>query len=233
MSPVCQRHVVDSLAVDPEATSVNQYFFVPPANRTAGDSSSHRKSLTPLPPAKILYAGRLEAYQKRAGDLVRLSKALDDAGADYVLHVAGSGSMKDDLRAQLRPAERKDRVVFHGYLSENELFGVMEQSNVYVSFSEFEGISTSLIQAMHFGLIPVITPTLSGSDFLMHGSDALFFEVGDVNRSAELICGLLTGVYDHGRMVENVGATVERSFSVDRSKSQLAQTLDHIQKRSR
>jgi len=233
VSGVCQRHVVNSLGFDSEATSVNQYFFVPPANRIAGDPSQCRMSLKSLKSAKILYAGRLETYQKRAGDLVALSRALDDSQVDYVLHVAGSGSMEDDLRMRLKAAVKEGRVIFHGYLCENELFGLMEKSNIYVSFSEFEGISTSLIQAMHFGLVPIITPTASGSNFLTHESDALFFDVGDMNRLAELIRGVLTGVYDYGRIVENVAATVERSFSIDRSKSQLAQTLDRIEKRSR
>jgi len=227
VSETCMEHVRDTLGFIPADTSLIQYFFLPQEKtndfKTIG--TSHRE---PLRSASILYAGRLESYQKRAGDLATFAQALETRRIPYYLHIAGSGSLEDELHAQLNNIAPDGKVIFHGYLDEKRLFDLMRETNIYVSFSEFEGISTSLIQSMSFGLIPLITPTNSGSDFLTHRQDALFFDVGDLDRAAEMIQNLIESDSLYFDLQKKGRETLQIHFSPENSQAQLSAFFNKI-----
>ena len=146
----------------------------------------------------------------------------------YELHIAGSGSLEKEITDKLKGAIDEGKVIFHGFLAAVELFKLMAKCNIYVSFSEFEGISTSLIQAMCFELIPVITRTQSGSDFLTQKNDALFFAAGDVTGAAENIRLFISKKERHPQMVENVKATVQKQFNINASIENLRSIMEQL-----
>ena len=227
VSEVCQDHVIQTFGVRPEDTSLGRYCFVPPKQAV---DVARRKSLTASEPGPmgILYAGRLEAYQKRAGDLVPFAEALWKLGVSFRLHIAGSGSLEPMLRDRLSSPAFGQAVVFHGYLAPEALFHLMGEAAIYVSFSEFEGFSTSLVQAMHHGLVPLITPTKSGSDFLEEGKDVLFFDVGDTDAAARQVKALVEAPSRKYRMAERVIQKIARECSPDTFTCQISTFLERL-----
>jgi glycosyltransferase involved in cell wall biosynthesis len=227
VSETCMEHVQGTLGFAPADTSLIKYFFLPQGklNDSGAIEASYRE---PLRSANILYAGRLESYQKRAGDLGKFAQALDALRIPYILHIAGSGSLQDNLLALLKNAVIDGKVIFHGYLDEKRLFDLMRESNIYVSFSEFEGISTSLIQSISFGLIPLITPTRSGSDFLTHRQDALFFNVGDVCGAAHMVLDLLEDGSLYPSLRKKGAEILRNCFSHENARAQLSEFFQKI-----
>jgi len=72
--------------------------------------------------------------------------------SNYYLLIAGDGEENDNL--QLLSGSR-DNICFLGYVSNpTELFKI---SDFYLTASLFEGLSLSLLEAMSYGLIPVIS----------------------------------------------------------------------------
>lgn len=228
VSETCQDYLIGALGFAPEDTSLGHYFFIPPQG--TGDAVIRKTgSLNPREELNILYAGRLETYQKRAGDLAPFVESLWKGQIPFRLQIAGSGSMEPQLRTRLGPFVNDGTVCFHGYLDEQRLFHLMEETHLYVSFSEFEGLSTSLIQAIHFGLIPLITPTKSGSDFLAHRKGAMFFNVGDTGGAARHVRWLLHRPDAHREMVRNAIDTVAKRFGYENSSLQLSSLLYRLE----
>jgi glycosyltransferase involved in cell wall biosynthesis len=228
VSEVCKRHVVEKIRFDAERVFLHQYFISPHANQIRASYSDEWNRADHDGTTKILYAGRLESYQKRAGDLVAFVQALDRLKIGYVLHVAGCGSSEEQIKEKLNAVIREGRVIFHGYLVETDLFKLMKKCGIYISFSEFEGVSTSLIQAMWFGLIPVVSKTKSGSDFLKHLNDGLFFKIGDVSAAAENIRMIASNKEIHKQLVKSVKSTVQKQFNIKASIQQLQIIMEQL-----
>jgi glycosyltransferase involved in cell wall biosynthesis len=229
VSETCRRHIIQKHHLLPARTSLIEYFFS--LNMEAAANPKTRTSdLRYIDKAIILYAGRLESHQKRAEDLGAFVSSLRDAGIPFLLNIAGTGSMEKRLRHALRDETELGHVIFHGYLAEAPLLSLMSQSNIYISFSEFEGISTSLIQAMHFGLIPVLSRIDSGTDFLSDKKNAFFFNVGNTEQAACVIRNLLDGKNSYPMIRENVLNTVRKRFNKEQSIHGLSILLGQLQR---
>ncbi|BBO66732.1 hypothetical protein DSCA_06620 [Desulfosarcina alkanivorans] len=227
VSEACREHVVGTIGVHPENTSLARYSFMPP--RGDGDVLG-RKICVAKASGRIgiLYAGRLESYQKRAGDLAPFAESLKRLGVPFRLHIAGSGSLSEGLRKRLSSLVSDETVIFHGYLAPDRLFRLMENTDVYLSFSEFEGLSTSLVQAMHYGLVPLVTRTNSGSDFLAPGKEALFFEAGDTEAAAGLLKDLFSDCQRRRLMACRAAEKIVRHCSPENTVLQFSAFLDRM-----
>ena len=226
VSDTCRDHVVARLKFDPSRVFVHNYLFsgVSSPVHTAGSSrvAASKKAV-------ILYAGRLEKYQKRAGYLVELAQELDRLDISYELHIAGCGSLSEEVASKLRKGVEVEKIFLHGYLAEPELFKLMEYSNIYVSFSEFEGLSTSLVQAMHYGLVPVITNTRSGTDFIRNGKNGFLFDVYDIPNAVKNIELIANNPKLRAEMAKKVFETVTGRFDANASAKNISMIMNKLQ----
>ena len=172
--------------------------------------SASKFASPPTSTLNVLYAGRLEQYQKRVRDFVPLCGLLE--GLRVKLHIAGDGSEYDFLRSRLGRYVDNGLVKFHCFLPETELFSLMVKCQVYLSLSDFEGLSTSLVQAMAHGLVPLVTSTVSGTDFLNHGDNALLFLPGELNLCAKHIIKLAEDGVRCMELMKNALATYVERF---------------------
>ncbi|WP_167320869.1 glycosyltransferase family 4 protein [Desulfosudis oleivorans] len=104
--------------------------------------------------------------------------------------MAGQGNMLEELKAQA-DSQNLD-IQFPGYVREKQKTGVFKSAHVYVFPSAHgEGMPTSVLEAMAFGL-PVITTRVSGiSDFFEDGKMGLFLDTRDPEHIAKKIRYLL------------------------------------------
>jgi len=71
-----------------------------------------------------------------------------------------------------------------------EMRKLLDEHDVFLQVSEFEGASVSLMEAMISGLVPVVTQTESGVDLLEHGRNSLLLPVGDIHSIGNALAGL-------------------------------------------
>lgn len=96
-------------------------------------------------------------YFGRINESKRVDR-MTDFWAEYApqgqLHVIGDG----DLLPELRRRHAGDSAIrFHGALPHSEIAAIASSCRYYVSFSDREGLSLSLLEAMDGGLIPLVT----------------------------------------------------------------------------
>ena len=105
-------------------------------------------------------------------DFCRLNKAknlflLIDAFAlfseehpDYLLHIYGEGPLKNSILSYINKLGLNDKVRLLGF--NTELHGIIRDHAMFVSSSDYEGISNSMLEAMAIGLPTICTDCPAG-----------------------------------------------------------------------
>jgi glycosyltransferase involved in cell wall biosynthesis len=149
-------------------------------------------------PLRVLFHGRLWHAQERALDLPLISRRLASVGVPIALTIVGDGP---DL-PRLREEFSRGRHVAHQFLPPRapwDMAPLLEEHDVFLQLSDFDGTGLSLMEAMAAGLAPVAPRTPSRAGLLTPGQNAALFPVGDNEAAAEALTGL---VINRARMQE-------------------------------
>lgn len=124
----------------------------------------------------LVAVGRLVA-RKALHQLVALMAKIEQSNAHLLL--LGTGPLEHELRDQARQLNVGSRTHFLGYISENEKFGILQISDIFVSTSQHEGFGLVFLEAMASGL-PVICYDHGGqTDFLEHTKTGYVLSLND------------------------------------------------------
>ena len=134
---------------------------------------------------RVLLTLRAHEPPYRTGDVL---EAFDLADLDDAVLVVGSdGSMTSAYREWVESRGRADRVHFIGRVDESRLAPILRRADAYVSASETDGTSVTLLQAMACGT-PVIASAIPGNlPWIADQPAGWTFPVGDVGTLAELM----------------------------------------------
>ncbi len=140
---------------------------------------------------QLMYAGRITAYQKRAGDLLKVAKLLKAKNIPFTWNIIGDGGdFKIALEQQVYAEGLKDNVIFRGWLSQSEVHEYMLGSDVLVLTSEFEGMPIAMMEGLSSGCGFVGTRVSGIEDYEHHplAKDCFgVFEVGDIEDAVNKI----------------------------------------------
>jgi glycosyltransferase involved in cell wall biosynthesis len=112
-------------------------------------------------------SGRMSAAKNQ--DL--LISALKDLPDRFRLRLAGDGMRRAQLEELARSLEVRDRVEFLGYVSDIRTF--LEQLDLYVQASHYEGFGLAPLEAMASG-VPVLGSRLPGLQDVLGCEESLF-----------------------------------------------------------
>jgi hypothetical protein len=121
-------------------------------------------------------------------DLAGVADALDRKGVDYELTVVGDGPARSALEEALRGRAR-----LTGKLPVDALYEtILPSLDVLLLFSTAEAGPQVVWQAMHHGVVPVVSAYrgLAAEGTLRHGETAMVFPLGDVEAAASCIASL-------------------------------------------
>jgi len=172
-------------------------------------------------PIRIGYAARLVREQKRADLLPLFLKKLKKRGVDYRLEVAGSGDEEDTIKKELNDCGADLNVAFLGRLNYADMAEFWKRQDVYLNFSEYEGASLAMLEAMSFGCVPVVTDVSGVSDYIENEISGYICPIGDLDAIAEKIMLL----HQHRDFLETCGQEARRSVLVKCKKEDYAKAL--------
>lgn len=116
-------------------------------------------------PVRLIYTGRLVDHQKRVRDFVPVIRALEAREIDYQFSFYGSdlgeGSqqfLEDSLASQIE----RGVVQFFGRVAPQEVKEALLDHDIFLLLSDFEGLPQSVLEAMAFGCVPIVTDITSG-----------------------------------------------------------------------
>ena len=145
---------------------------------------------------------------------------------DAGLVLMGSGRQKEELASLAADLGIGSKILFTGFL--DNPYPLLARADLYITLSENEGISNSLLEAM-FLKVPVISSLAGGAgEFIRNGFNGLLVR----DYSQETLADLLHQVYQGDRyanMAEAGRQTVLERFSLDT----MAKSLEKVFKADR
>lgn len=102
----------------------------------------------------VITAGRL-TEQKNHKLLIDAFKEFGCIYQDYRLKIFGTGELKDKLQEYIDKSGLQEKAFLEGFSS--DLYSELQKGGMYVSSSDWEGISNSLVEAMAMGIPTIAT----------------------------------------------------------------------------
>lgn len=134
--------------------------------KIANNEELEKKKLSSNSIVKIAYAARLEVYNKRSNYLIELISELERESISYQLYIAGKGECFDSIKEYIEKYNLCDKVKLLGLIPHSEMNDFWKDKNIFVNFSKTEGMSISFLEAISFGLVPVVTDTSGMKEIL-------------------------------------------------------------------
>jgi glycosyltransferase involved in cell wall biosynthesis len=155
--------------------------FTPDGARiTASDHGFH-------PGNRVVISLRTHDEIYRTRDVVEAFARAAAQDPALVLVMGGDGPLASEHRARVADLGLAYRVRFIGRVDEDELPALLRGADLYVTASETDGTSVTLLQAMACGT-PVAASANAGNEWwIIEGETGREFEVGDVDALAGLM----------------------------------------------
>jgi glycosyltransferase involved in cell wall biosynthesis len=142
-------------------------------------------------PLVITYAGRIQQWQKRILDLIALAELLALKKGAYHFKIAGDGPELTQLVDFFDKKKYANLSVdFLGLVAHEKMTDLWAGSDVSILFSEFEGMSISMLESMGQGCVPVVTDVSGSKEAIIHGETGFIVPIGDVESMAKIINSL-------------------------------------------
>lgn len=143
-----------------------------------------------LPPgARVVLSLRRHDHLYRTADIVEAFGRAAAIDPDLVLVMGGSGPLADQHRQRVTELGLTDRVRFTGHVDEADIALLLRAADLYVTATETDGTSVTLLQAMSCG-VPVLASAIPDNQWWIEdGVTGRTFAVGDVDALADLIVG--------------------------------------------
>jgi len=160
---------------------------------------------------RMLYTGRLAAV-KGLPDLIQAIDRLNTDRSKWELVITGKGDYRDVLENQAEELGVEDKIEFTGFLPRNELVNYYENSDIFVFPSYYEGLPTSVLEAMAAGLPTVSTTAPGVRDLIDHGKTGLLGPPGDVDQLVSNLDNLLQDSSLRKQMGKEARIDAEKSY---------------------
>ncbi len=128
----------------------------------------------------IVYTGRIVQVQKRILDFIPIIEQLDKSGIDFVFTFIGDGPEMEELQEGLEEYMVENKVRLLGRQPMEKVFDELSKAHVFALASDFEGLPLSVLEALSYYCVPVLTDIESGiSEVIKHGENGLIAPIGD------------------------------------------------------
>lgn len=171
---VCVYQTEDAMRMFPKKAQKSGVIIPNPINGELPDpfEGERRKA--------IVAACRLHP-QKNLPMLIKAFGMLHKDHPDYKLEIYGQGKEREKLLQLIRESGLADAVVLPGFAS--DIHSIMRDAAMYVSSSDYEGISNSMLEALGMGVPTVVTdcPVGGAHMVIQNGINGVLVPVGDTN----------------------------------------------------
>ncbi len=161
----------------------------------------------------VVSVGRLVSAKNPAALLDAWSRVVRGLPGGWKLVYVGDGPLRDFLTRKVRAAGLQESVVLVG--QQANISEWMGASDVYVSASNHEGLSNTLLEAMSCGL-PVAVTRVSGTREVVENPGAgLAVDIGDVDALGRAIAALAYGDPLREQLGRRARAVIEEKYSIE------------------
>lgn len=181
VSTSCAKDLQETYKIDRRIIVINNgvdtNFFAPKERKNMGERY-------------VLYTGRLDS-RKGLVDLIKSAKYVCQEYSDIKYVLTGKGTIKKYLERRINDLGLKKNFYFAGFVARPKLLEYYQNATVYVLPSYYEGLPTTLLEAMSCGIPTIATDVKGSSEVITDGETGLLVPPRDPKRLAKAILKLL------------------------------------------
>lgn len=156
---------------------INKKFIVIP-NVVDTHTFQFKKTTTKIDLFKILHISNLKDEQKNILGILRVIKQLSTIRDDFQITIAGNGDV-NKFKQKAKELQIPDNVVqFEGEKTTNEVASLMNESNLFLLFSNYENLPCVISEALVSGL-PVLSSNVGGINEMVNENNGVLVKNGD------------------------------------------------------
>lgn len=163
-------------------------------------------------PLQLLFVGRLQQRQKRILDFHEIITQLESQSINYTMTFIGTGTELDALKKALAPYQ--DKVTFMGPLPPDKTRDLYINYDCLIMTSETEGTSIAMLEAMAFGLVPIVTSVSGATDVIMPNHNGFLYSVGEIQQVIKFINILYKDINLWETLSFNARETINKNFNL-------------------
>jgi glycosyltransferase involved in cell wall biosynthesis len=179
-------------------------------------------------PLRLVYAGRVTQLQKRVLDFVPLVEHLLRTDLHFVFDIIGEGDHFSSLNDEMHDRFPAGVVRFHQRVPHQEMPNVWKGHDIFLQVSDFEGTSVSMLEAMAYGVVPVVTSASSGiAGVIRPSQNGFVVPVGDMAAMSDI----LARVVNNRAVLAKIGRAAHetaQAYSMEQHSKRFSQFLDQI-----
>jgi glycosyltransferase involved in cell wall biosynthesis len=172
-------------------------------------------------PYEIVFVGRL-APVKAPHVLLAAVDLLVKAGRDVRLRLVGDGPLRESLEREAHARGLDTRVVFEGWLNQEQVQEVYEKTDVFALASFAEGVPVVLMEAMAREIPSVATFVNGIPQLIRHEVDGLLVAPSDAEQLSSAIARLIDDTALRHRLGEAGRQRVLEKYDLFRNTARLA-----------
>ena len=174
---------------------------------------------------KIVNIGRL-CEQKGQWILLQAVNRLKTAMPELTLHLVGDGEYREIFEEYAQQNDLKDRVVFHGWLSGEQIIEQLDSASAMVLPSFAEGLPVVIMEAFA-RRTPVVTTNIAGVPELVTPDTGWLVPAGDIVSLVTAISACLnTDLETQHQKVDLAYAAVAQRHNADTEAQKLMQAIN-------
>jgi glycosyltransferase involved in cell wall biosynthesis len=164
--------------------------FVLPNCVDLEDASNYKRELSTISELRLLFLGRI-SEKKGIEYIFQALQSLKEKGIKFRFVMAGKGEEESIYVPRFKDLLGND-FHFPGVVFGQAKIKLLEESNVFLLPSFFEGLPMSLLESMSFGMVPIVT------------------EVGSIK---QVITDGVNGIFVNKYSSDDIAAAIERLYS--------------------
>lgn len=169
------------------------YYFLPKQKCTVIPNpiaESQYKWTGNISPDRLVSVCRLHS-QKNIPMSLEIINSLRNQFPNIHLNIYGEGAMKNDIDHLIKQKGLEKHITLKGVTT--EVTKILSESSVFISTSDFEGISNSMLEAMSVGMPIVCTDCpIGGASLMLSDGAGILSPVGDVQTFINNLTKVLT-----------------------------------------
>lgn len=122
---------------------------------------------------RLIYSNRLHAPLYRIDDILQaFSRFRETAeGKQWKLVIAGNGPETKSLKTLANNLGLQESTLFTGWVDKSQNAEFYARARIYISIPTSDGTSASLLEAMSFGCIPIVSDLPSNREWIKEGEN--------------------------------------------------------------
>jgi L-malate glycosyltransferase len=153
---------------------------------------------------------------------------LKKAGRNFHCLFLGDGTLHQDLKDQAEKNDLSDCVTFSGNLPHEQIPGMLQKADIYVSASLSDGTSVSLLEAMLTGLVPVVSRIAANKPWIDQGRTGLMFDPGCPDSLGEALAIAMDDRQLQKQAYEENPKRVRRDGNMQKNMDRTAEIFEQI-----